>query len=36
MTVMPAIVNAHVHMNTTREALINDLRRRAYYGRARP
>ena len=32
MTVMPAIVNAHVHMNTTREALINDLRRRAYYG----
>jgi len=32
MTVMPAIVNAHVHMNTTREALIDDLRRRAYYG----
>ena len=32
MTVMPAIVNAHVHMNTTREALINDLQRRAYYG----
>ncbi len=32
MTVMPAIVDAHTHMNTTREALINDLQRRAYFG----
>ena len=32
MTVMPAIVDAHVHMNTGRDALINDLRQRAYFG----
>ena len=32
MTVMPAIVDAHTHMSTTREALINDLQRRAYFG----
>jgi imidazolonepropionase-like amidohydrolase len=32
MTVMPAIVDAHTHLNTTREALIDDLERRAYYG----
>ena len=32
MTVMPAIVDAHVHLNTTREALIDDLERRAYFG----
>lgn len=32
MTVMPAIVDAHTHMNTTREALIDDLQRRAYFG----
>jgi imidazolonepropionase-like amidohydrolase len=32
MTVMPAIVDTHVHMNTTREALINDLKQRAYFG----
>ena len=32
MTVMPAIVDAHTHMNTTREALIDDLERRAYFG----
>ena len=32
MTVMPAIVDTHVHMSTTREALLNDLRRRAYFG----
>ena len=32
MTVMPAIVDAHVHMNANREALIVDLRRRAYFG----
>jgi imidazolonepropionase-like amidohydrolase len=31
-TVMPAIVDAHVHLNTTREALVADLRRRAYFG----
>lgn len=32
MTVMPAIVDAHTHMSTTREALIDDLQRRAYFG----
>jgi imidazolonepropionase-like amidohydrolase len=32
MTVMPAIVDAHTHLSTTRDALITDLRRRAYYG----
>ncbi len=32
MTVMPAIVDAHTHLNTTREALLDDLERRAYYG----
>lgn len=32
MTVMPAIVDAHVHMSTNREDLLNDLRRRAYFG----
>ncbi len=32
MTVMPAIVDAHVHMNADREALLNDLRQRAYFG----
>jgi imidazolonepropionase-like amidohydrolase len=32
MTVMPAIVDTHVHLSTTREALIEDLRRRAYFG----
>ena len=32
MTVIPAIVDAHTHMNTTREALIEDLRQRAYFG----
>ncbi len=32
MTVMPAIVDAHTHLSTTREALIDDLERRAYYG----
>lgn len=31
-TVMPAIVDAHVHLNTTRDALIDDLKRRAYFG----
>lgn len=32
MTVMPAIVDAHVHMSTTRDELIADLQRRAYFG----
>ncbi|WP_428096506.1 amidohydrolase family protein [Candidatus Rariloculus sp.] len=32
MTVMPAIVDAHTHMSTTRDALIGDLQRRAYFG----
>ena len=32
MTVIPAIVDAHTHLGTTREALIEDLRRRAYHG----
>jgi imidazolonepropionase-like amidohydrolase len=31
-TVMPAIVDAHVHLSTTREALVEDLRRRARLG----
>jgi imidazolonepropionase-like amidohydrolase len=32
MTVIPAIVDAHTHLNTSREALLDDLERRAYYG----
>ncbi|MGH9321268.1 MAG: amidohydrolase family protein [Vicinamibacteria bacterium] len=32
MTVIPALVDAHTHLSTTREALIEDLERRAYYG----
>ncbi|HUF71377.1 MAG TPA: amidohydrolase family protein [Gammaproteobacteria bacterium] len=32
MTVMPAIIDTHVHMSTTRDALIEDLRRRAEQG----
>jgi imidazolonepropionase-like amidohydrolase len=32
MTVMPTITDAHTHMSTTREALIDDLQRRAYFG----
>ena len=32
MTVMPAIVDAHVHLSTTREALMEDLESRAYFG----
>lgn len=31
-TVMPAIVDTHTHLSQTREALVEDLRRRAYYG----
>ena len=32
MTVMPAIVDAHVHLSGTREALSDDLEWRAYFG----
>ena len=32
MTVMPAIVDTHTHLNQEREALIEDLRARARYG----
>ena len=31
-TVMPMLIDTHVHLNRTREALIRDLRLRAYYG----
>jgi hypothetical protein len=31
-TVMPAIIDTHTHLSQTREALIDDLRRRPYYG----
>jgi imidazolonepropionase-like amidohydrolase len=31
-TVMPMIVDTHVHLSETRDALIRDLKRRAYYG----
>ena len=31
-TVIPAIVDTHTHLSQTREALTDDLRRRAYYG----
>ena len=31
-TVMPMIVDTHVHLSETRDALIRDLRLRAYYG----
>ena len=31
-TVMPALIDTHVHLSATREGLIRDLRRRAYYG----
>ena len=31
-TVMPMLVDTHVHLSPTREMLIRDLRRRAYYG----
>lgn len=32
MTVMPAIIDAHTHLGSTRESLLNDLQRRAYFG----
>jgi imidazolonepropionase-like amidohydrolase len=31
-TVMPMIIDTHVHLSTEREALIRDLKQRAYYG----
>jgi imidazolonepropionase-like amidohydrolase len=31
-TVMPMLVDTHVHLSPTREALTRDLKRRAYYG----
>ena len=31
-TVMPAIIDTHTHLSQTREMLIDDLRRRAYFG----
>jgi imidazolonepropionase-like amidohydrolase len=31
-TVMPAIIDTHTHLSTTRDALVEDLRRRAYWG----
>jgi imidazolonepropionase-like amidohydrolase len=31
-TVIPAIIDSHVHLSTTREGLVDDLQRRAYYG----
>lgn len=31
-TVMPAIIDTHVHLGTTRDALVTDLRQRAYFG----
>jgi imidazolonepropionase-like amidohydrolase len=31
-TVIPAIIDSHVHLSTTREGLIDDLQKRAYYG----
>jgi imidazolonepropionase-like amidohydrolase len=31
-TVMPMIIDTHVHLSETRDALIRDLKRRAYYG----
>jgi imidazolonepropionase-like amidohydrolase len=31
-TVMPMLIDTHVHLNPTREALVRDLRMRAYYG----
>ena len=31
-TVMPAIIDTHTHLSTTRDALVDDLKRRAYWG----
>ncbi len=32
LTVMPALVDGHVHLSRERDALVRDLRRRAYFG----
>jgi imidazolonepropionase-like amidohydrolase len=31
-TVMPMILDTHVHLNTTRDGIVRDLKQRAYYG----
>jgi imidazolonepropionase-like amidohydrolase len=31
-TIMPTIIDTHVHLNTTRDAIIRDLKQRAYFG----
>src|SRR5713101_8857690 len=31
-TVMPLLIDPHVHLNTTREPLLRDLKARAYWG----
>jgi imidazolonepropionase-like amidohydrolase len=31
-TIMPTVLDTHTHLSTTRDALIKDLKRRAYYG----
>ncbi len=31
-TIMPTIIDSHVHLNTTRDAIIRDLKQRAYFG----
>lgn len=31
-TVIPALIDAHVHLSTTRDAIVADLQRRAYFG----
>ena len=31
-TVMPLIIDTHTHLSTNRDALVRDLRQRAYYG----
>ena len=31
-TVMPLIIDTHTHLSTTRDALVRDLRQRAYFG----
>jgi imidazolonepropionase-like amidohydrolase len=31
-TVMPMLIDTHVHLSTTREKLLNDLKRRAFFG----
>src|SRR4029079_12984436 len=31
-TVMPALIDTHTHLSQTRDMLIDDLRRRAYFG----